>query len=156
MKLLLLWMLACTMAFGIGGQLGVAISSSKDIIVIGYFALTASLILAGLLQSLVLRRLIVDTGWWILASVVAVALFGVLVFGLGLINRDVGWVVGVAAGWIVLGSLQWLVLRGQISGAGWWVLANALALVVAIPVVGLVTWPAEPHRRAPLAGFSAG
>ncbi|NNG17139.1 MAG: hypothetical protein HKM89_11730 [Gemmatimonadales bacterium] len=140
MKLWLLWVLASTVAFGVGGRLGVALSPSKDLIVIGYLAVTASLVLAGALQWLMLRRLIADAGWWVLASLMAVTIVGVLVFGLGLISRDVGWVLGVAVGWIVLGALQWLVLREQVAGAGWWVLANALGLIVAIPVVGFVTW----------------
>jgi hypothetical protein len=140
MKLWLLWVLASTVAFGVGGRLGVALSPSKDLIVIGDLALTASIILAGVLQWLVLRRLIADTGSWVLASVAAVAVIGVLVFGLGLINRDVGWVLGVAVGWIALGVLQWLVLREQVAGAGWWVLASTLGLIVAVPVVGFVSW----------------
>ena len=140
MKLWLLWVLASTVAFGVGGRLGVALSPSRDLIVIGYLAVTASLILAGVLQWLMLRRLIPDAGWWVPVSVVAVAIVGVLAFGLGLINRDVGWVLGVAVGWIVLGALQWLVLREHVAGAGWWVLANTLGLIVAVPVVGFVTW----------------
>jgi len=139
MKLWLLWVLASTVAFGVGGRLGVALSPSRDLIVIGYLAVSASLILAGVLQLLMLRGLIPDAGWWLPVSVASVAIVGVLAFGLGLINRDVGWVLGVAVGWIVLGVLQWLVLREQVAGAGWWVLANTLGLIVAVPVVGLVT-----------------
>jgi hypothetical protein len=139
MKLWLLRVLASTVAFGVGGRLGVALSPSRDLIVIGYLAVTASLILAGVLQWLTLRRLIADAGWWLPVSVAAAAIVGVLVFGLGLIHRDVGWVLGVAVGWIVLGALQWLVLREQVAGAGWWVLANTLGLIVAVPVVGFVT-----------------
>ena len=153
MKLWLLWVLASTVAFGVGGRLGVALSPSKDLIVVGYLAVTASLILAGVLQWLVLRRLIADTGWWVLVSVVAVAIVGVLVFGLGLINRDVGWVLGVAVGWIVLGALQWLVLREQVAGAGWWVLANTLGLIVAVPVVGFVTSATGTPPDSAIGGF---
>ncbi|NNG16702.1 MAG: hypothetical protein HKM89_09490 [Gemmatimonadales bacterium] len=153
MKLWLLWVLASTVAFGVGGRLGVALSPSKDLIVIAYLAVTASLILAGVLQWLVLRRLIADTGWWVLVSVGAVAIVGVLVFGLGLINRDVGWVLGVAVGWIVLGALQWLVLREQVAGAGWWVLANTLGLIVAVPVVGFVTWAIGAPADSAIGGF---
>jgi hypothetical protein len=140
MKLWLLWVLASTVAFGVGERLGVALSPSRDPIVIGYLALTASLILAGVLQWLMLRGLIPAAGRWVPVSVVAAAMVGVLAFGLGLINRDVGWVLGVAVGWILLGALQWLVLREQVAGAGWWVLANTLGLIVAVPVVGFVTW----------------
>lgn len=153
MKLWLLWLMASTVAFGVGGRLGVALSPSKDLIVIGYFAVTSSLVLAGVLQWMLLRRLIADTGWWVLVSVVAVAIVGVLVFGLGLIDRDAGWVLGVAVGWIVLGTLQWLVLREQVAGAGWWVLANTLGLIVAVPVVGLVTWATGAPADSPIGGF---
>ncbi len=153
MKQWLLWVLASTVAFAVGGHLGVASSPSEDLIVTGYLAMTASLILAGVLQWLVLRRLIADTGRWIPVSVVTVAIVGVLVFGLGLINRDVGWVLGVAVGWIVLGALQWLVLREQVAGAGWWVLANALGLIVAVPVVGFVTWAAGAPADSLIGGF---
>ena len=147
------WVLASTVAFGVGGRLGVALSPSTDLIVTGYLAVTTTLIMAGVLQWLVLRRVIDDAGWWVPASLVAVAIIGVLAFGLGLINRDVGWVVGVAVGWIVLGALQWLVLRGQVAGAGWWVLANTLGLIVAVPVVGLVTWVTGAPADTPLGGF---
>jgi hypothetical protein len=140
MKLWVFWVLASTVAFGVGGRMGVALSPSEDLIVIAYLAVTTSSILAGVLQWLILRRLIADTGWWLPVSVVTVAIIGVLVFGLGLINRDVGWVLGVTVGWILLGALQWLVLREQVAGAGWWVLANTLGLIVAVPVVGFVTW----------------
>ena len=140
MKPWLLWILATTVAFGVGGRLGAALSPSRDLIVIGYLAVTAGLILAGALQWLILRSLIDDAGWWLPASVAAVVAVGLLVFGLGLIHRDVGWVLGVFVGWIVLGVLQWLVLREQVAGAGWGVLANALGLIVAGPVVGFVTW----------------
>ncbi|MGI9625804.1 MAG: hypothetical protein ACR2QM_03130 [Longimicrobiales bacterium] len=140
MKLLLLWVLASAMAFGVGGRLGTVLSPSRDLIVIGYVAMTASLLLAGVLQWLILRQLIADTGWWVPVSIVSVAIVGVLVFGVGLINRDVGWVLGVAIGWILLGTFQWLVLRGQVAGAQWWVLANTLGLILAIPAVAFVTW----------------
>lgn len=140
MKPELSWVLASTVAFGLGGWLGMAVSPSSDIIVVGYLALAASLLLAGVLQWLVLRRRIADAGRWVLASVVAAAVVGVLVFGLGLLHRDAGWVLGVVVGWNVLGVLQWIVLRPQVARAEWWVPANALGLIVAVPVVALVSW----------------
>ena len=153
MKLWLLWVLVNMVAFGVGGRLGVALSPSRDLIVVAYLAMTASIVLAGVLQWLVLRRVIADTGWWVLVSVGAVAIVGVLVFGLGMINRDVGWVLGVAVGWIALGALQWLVLREQVAGAGWWVLANILGLIVAVPVVGFVTWAIGAPADSAIGGF---
>lgn len=47
MKRWLLWVLASAVAFGVGGHLGVALSPSGDLIVVGYVAVTASLSLAG-------------------------------------------------------------------------------------------------------------
>ena len=140
MKLWLLWVLASTVAFGVGGRLGAAWSPSRDLIVVGYFALSASTILTGVLQWLLLRRHVGDTDLWVLASVGAVAAIGVIAFGVGMINRDIGWVLGVVVGWIVLGLLQWLILRQQVPSAGWWVLATMLGLFVAGPVVGFVSW----------------
>lgn len=140
MKLWVSWVLACTLAFGIGGTLGAELSPSTDLIVTGWIALSASLLLAGVLQWLVLRPLISNSGRWLQASVGAVAIFTVSAFGLGLINRDVGWVLGVVIGWIALAVLQWMVLRKHVAKAGWWVLANVLALIAAGPVVGLISW----------------
>ena len=61
--------------------------------------------------------------------------------------------MGVAVGWIVLGALQWLVLREQVAGAGWWVLANTLGLIVAGPVVGFVTWATGTPVDSAIGGF---
>ena len=53
----------------------------------------------------------------------------------------------------LLGALQWLVLREQVAGAGWWVLANTLALIVAVPVVGFVTWATGTPADSPIGGL---
>ncbi len=140
MKLWLTWALASTVGFGLGGRLGRTVSPSEDIMVIGYLALALSLVFVALLQWLILRPLIASTGWWVAASIVGVGILGVTVYGAGLLNRDVGWVVGAMAGWVLLGVFQWLVLRETVAGAGWWVAAHALALVLAGPGVGFVTW----------------
>ena len=140
MKLWLLWVLASSAGFGLGGRLGRVLSPTEDLIVVGCVALSLSLVLAGLLQWLTLRPMIAASGWWLPASILGVAFFGVLVYGMGRLNRDVGWVLGVIVGWALLGVLQWLVLRNQVPGAGWWVAAHAAALVIAGPGVGFVTW----------------
>ena len=152
MRLWLVWVLVSTVAFGVGGRLGVALSPSQDLITIAYLAITASIVLAGVLQWLVLRRLVADTNSWALANLTSAAVIGVLVFGLGLIDRDVGWVLGVAIGWIVLSVLQWLSLRRQVPGAGWWVLASTLGLIVAVPVVGLVSWATGAPANSAMGG----
>ncbi len=71
--------------------------------------MTMSLVLAGLMQWLVLSRLTGGKGSCI-AIVGAVAAIAIVIFGRGVINREVGWVV--------LGVLQWLVLPMQLGGAG--------------------------------------
>lgn len=40
---------------------------------------------------------------------------------------------------VSLGFFQWLVLRTRIPGAGWWVLATGLGLLVAIVLAGILT-----------------
>ena len=84
--------------------------------------------------------------WWMLASsaggavgvFVAVVVFVFVIFsaaldvvGGTLLSAVLGAVLGAS-----LGIAQWLVLRRQVSRAGWWVLANTVAFAVG----GL--WPA--------------
>ena len=86
----------------------------------------------GIAQWLLLRRQVHKVGWWVVASIVGFAigfpltktLFGELSSGL-VVAGGAGAVVGAIAG-----ALQWLVLRGRVGRAGWWVLASALAWMV--------------------------
>ncbi len=102
----------------------------------------------GVLQWLVLRRRISRAGWWVLTSaaggygiVQAMFLFegyaGSLSFG------ELLSITGVAAlGGAVTGTLQWLVLRGQVSRAGWWVLASTVGWGLMSMIAALGTsWP---------------
>jgi len=41
-------------------------------------------------------------------------------------------------GWAVGGAMQWLVLRSQVSRAGWWVLASTVGWLVGFLVGGAV------------------
>ena len=147
------WVLACTFAFGVGGGSSGAFSPFRDPILTGYLALAVSLVLAGALQWLLLRSQLKEAGWWALASITAVAVVGVVVFGVGMMNRDVGWVLGVVVGWIMLGVFQWLVLRQEMVGAGWWIVATTLGLLLAIPVVGFATWVTGALVDSTVGGF---
>ena len=85
-------------------------------------------------------------GWglglqWVVATTVSwvliVLLFGVLSLGAGVrqaVSETVGFSVGFAIGGAIAGAVvglaQWLVLRRQVSQAGWWVLASSLSLAV--------------------------
>ena len=109
------------------------LQSIPTVILAGYLGVAAGGILIGVLQWLVLRRHVTRAGRWVLASLGAAASFGVVVFGVGVVNADLGWVGGGYIGTVV-GVLQWLVLRRQVPRAGWWVLASTVGWVVAIPV----------------------
>lgn len=92
----------------------------------------------GVLQWLVLRRCVSGAGWWVLAS--AAPGYGIVRF------LDTGrlWSLSfgallsftgvVALGGAVTGTLQWLVLRGQVSRAGWWVLASTVGWALGVTV----------------------
>ena len=95
-------------------------------------------IAVGVLQWLVLRRRVSGAGWWVLAS--AAPGYGIVRF------LDTGrlWSLSfgallsftgvVALGGAVTGTLQWLVLRGQVSRAGWWVLASTVGWALGVTV----------------------
>ena len=86
----------------------------------------------GVLQWLVLRRRISGASWWVLAS--AAGGYGIIQAGFNGYSESLwnsydsilGWTGVVALGGAVTGTLQWLVLRGQVSRAGWWVLASTV------------------------------
>ena len=114
----------------------------RDIIVVGYAAVAVGGVLAGVLQWLVLRRQVARSGGWALTGIVAVAMVGLVVFGVGMINADLGWVLGVALFGTMVGVLQWLVLRRQVPRAGWWVLASTVGWVAGMPLGGFLGWGA--------------
>ncbi len=134
------WVLACTVGWGVGGQVGAALDSYRNIMVTGFLAVAVGGVLAGVLQWLVLRPHVAGAGWWVPSSILAAIAVGVVAFGVGLVNADVGWVGAVGMLGTVLGVLQWLILRGQFTGAGWWVLACTVGWVVGMPVGGFVGW----------------
>jgi len=99
----------------------------------------------GVLQWLVLRRRVSGAGWWVLAS--AAGGYGIvqaaphmfspsLSFGALLSYTPV-----VALGGAVTGTLQWLVLRGQVSRAGWWVLASTVGWGLGMTAAIAYSWP---------------
>ena len=137
----ILWMLASTVAWAVGAPVGVA-AGAGNIIVAGYVGIAVGGVVVGALQWLLLRHWIHRAIWWVAANIAAVAVVGILVFGLGLINVDVGWVIGVAVFGTVVGVLQWLVLRHEVGRAGWWVLASTVGWVVGGPLGGFVGWAA--------------
>ncbi len=98
------------------------------------------------MQWLVMRRHVSRAGRWVLASTAgfavavgggygtAVVAFGYSV-GVGEAFVRVGGTVVVALGGVVTGILQWLVLRAQVSRAGWWVLASTVGWGLSMAVM---------------------
>ena len=101
----------------------------------------------GLMQWFVLRQQISRAGWWALASAAGLAVVisaGIVVaaltnYSVGLDNFSVllRWIVVMALGGAVIGMLQWLILRGQVSRAGWWMLASTVGWGLSIAVAGV-------------------
>ena len=86
--------------------------------------------------------------WWVLASTVGWAVGNAA--GMKVVQAVVGdaehWikVVAVATPLFVVmtgaavGVMQWLVLRREVSGAGWWVLAIPVGWAVGLVVLGVI------------------
>jgi len=86
----------------------------------------------GFAQWLVLRKQIIGSGWWILASVLG---FATVFSYSGTIASDpnpamAGMRMAVAFS-LVTGGLQWAILRDKVAKSGWLVLANFLGLLAA-------------------------
>lgn len=136
LTLWLSWLLATTAGGTAIGTL-VVLTGSNEIFV--YLVLTGFVV--GAAQWLVLRRYFQYAGWWILASGFAwivsflvMSMIGEITDPLAILISSVLGIwrvfgtnvvigIGVGAG---LGVAQWLVLRRQTQGAGWWVLASAV------------------------------
>jgi len=136
-----LWLMAGAFGWGQGVYWGwfsggepKTLQSTPTVILAGYLGVAVGGILMGVLQWLVLRRHITRSGRWVLASLGAAAVVGVVVFGVGTVDADLGWVGGVSVFGTVVGVLQWAVLRRQVPRAGWWVLASTAGWVVGMPL----------------------
>jgi uncharacterized integral membrane protein len=90
----------------------------------------------GTVQWLVLRRQVSRAGWWVLATTLGMGVGFALVRAMtSTVSKMVGGgpMYGLVNGALVgtlIGAMQWLVLRWQVSRAGWWVLASALGMAV--------------------------
>ncbi len=143
-----LWLMAGAFGWGQGVYWGwytptdpKTLQVIPTVILAGYLGVAVGGILIGVLQWLVLRRHLARSGWWVLASLGAVAVVGVAVFGVGLVNTDVGWFGGVSVFGTAVGVLQWLVLRRHLARSGWWVLASTVGWVVGMPLGDIVGPP---------------
>jgi len=89
----------------------------------------------GTTQWFVLWQKLHRASWWILASATGIAMGWFLERAVGVcISHVEGVSLSGIEGWaafgIVLGVMQWLVLRTRVHRAGWWILASLAALVL--------------------------
>ena len=89
--------------------------------------------LVGALHWLVLRRYVPYALWWLPASIGGAAAAAVVVYGVGLVDTDLGLSAGVLLYGTLAGAVQWVVLRREVRRAGWWVLASTVGWLVAVP-----------------------
>jgi hypothetical protein len=91
-------------------------------------------LIAGLLQFLVIRRLIPRAGGWILATFLGWVIPFAIIWLLSILNPVVlagntflalPFLLIMVGG--VLGLTQWLVLKSHIRQSGWWILISGLA-----------------------------
>ncbi len=148
----LLWVIASFLGFGLlGGLIGDAISRFTENLGFGLptgavFGVVLGLA-GGTTQWLILRRQFTRAGWWVLACIVGFATSFLVVdaviaplsgegnglIGHALIGIGQGAVIG-----IVVGTGQWLVLRGRVGRPGRWVLVSILAWGVGLALRGVV------------------
>lgn len=86
----------------------------------------------GFMQWIVLRSLMGEAGWWILATAVGWAVGQMVVNIVPLVGTVV--VQGAVLG-AVTGTMQWFVLRRWVYRAAWWIVMSTLGWAVG-PVLG--------------------
>ena len=120
------WVLATFVGSVVGVVVGVAVLGP----VLGAVGLAG----AGVMQWLVLRQQLSQSGWWILASSVGLAIGLVVGVAVSAAGGDdaAAAVVSLAVLGVSVGIAQWLVLRRQVSRAGWWILVNVVGLAVGL------------------------
>jgi hypothetical protein len=92
----------------------------------------------GLAQWLVLRRYLSRLGWWVLATMIGYAL--PLALGPSIPLREPPWLAGSIMFLMfgaTLGILQWLVLRGRVYQAGWWIALCIGSWLLAFALTGI-------------------
>jgi hypothetical protein len=101
----------------------------------GQFSFICAAIIPSVLQWLLLRAKVTGLGWWPVISSVGLTAG----FFLGMLPMNMAGVEGpqvaplFALGFALMGAvpgtLQWLLLRRRVSGAGWWVLASSVGMI---------------------------
>lgn len=140
-----LWLMASALGWSEGMYLGwtgggdpMMLRSVPADLAGGVTGLALGGLLLCVLQWLVLRSHLRDAGRWVLAGVVAMAVSSAGILGAGSGMPEVAWFASVWTLGLLMGLLQWLVLRREIDGAGWWVVASPIAWAVGLPLGEMV------------------
>ncbi len=143
-RLWFLWLIAAAYGWGIAVEvtgLGeISLRSAPE----RFRDAVVGVIVAGLLvtifQWLLLLNKIKDAWRWLLPYMAAVALYAIVILNLRPIYADLAWIGGTAGFGVVLGILQWVVLRKSVRKAGWWMVACALGWLLGMPAGQEVGW----------------
>ena len=104
--------------------------------VVGAVIGTVGAAVVAIAQWLVLRRALAISAWWILATMAGIAVMHAVGDPLGdsgrvlLISPEFALVA--ALGGLVIGSLQYAVLRSRLSRAAWWIWASTASWAVGV------------------------
>jgi hypothetical protein len=124
------WLLATVLGSAIGWNVGWRISFLEPGILATLVIGGTTGLTLGIMQWLVLRSELKQSGWWILASsagwAAGLPLGAFLAQRFGLSEALFGVALGATIGSLT-GILQWLYLRTQVIDAGWWIPANIFA-----------------------------
>jgi hypothetical protein len=157
------WTVATLAGYAVGtlailpGVVGLAYAAQPEILI----GLVSGAVIGGALgiaQWLVLRRYIEMTFWWILACILG----GMIGLSIGMALGDslalpavraatreaaagaLPWRVILQAGisgallGVMLGAAQWLVLRGAVRSAGWWIIVSGLGWMLGLGLGALI------------------
>lgn len=154
----LLWVLASTVGWYSGFYVGIFGTLAVEAILPNYggAVLWAGLGAGvGILQWFVLRWRVSRSGWWVLASILGLAVAAVLGTAVALARgySIMPWSPAVVAGvgGAMAGIMQWFVLRRQVSRAGWWVLASTVGWAVSMEATGFLS----PNMAMAVVGLGA-
>jgi hypothetical protein len=96
----------------------------------------------GTAQWFVLRRYFERVGWWVLLTFIGwVAYWELINMNLLVKAQGIAFIpdlLNLAIFGVILGVLQWLLLRKKIHSAGWWVLANIVGMMLGSLVIDTI------------------
>lgn len=134
------WIVASTVSWALGWAVGGAVAVSvgtMTVFVAGCGAVGGAVggAVVGVVQSSVLRKDIVYSCKWIMASIVSWAIGWAA--GVTLVSA-VGWAVVGAVGGAMAGAAQWFIVRNYIAKGHWWIVASTVGWSLGVGIFGAV------------------